>query len=133
MPGGLRVDVLLTGEDTGGAFCLLADHPPAGWALPAHLHEREAETVYVLDGRFELEVDGVRHALGQGEVLHIAAGATHSSRLLGDAPGRRLLLFSPAGMERFFREAGRAAPDDPVDLAEVVRLAQAHGWRFASL
>ena len=38
MPGGVRTEIQLHGEDTGGAFCLLLDQPPAGWSLPAHLH-----------------------------------------------------------------------------------------------
>ena len=34
MPGDLRVEVVLTGAETDGRFCLLVDHPQPGWALP---------------------------------------------------------------------------------------------------
>ena len=45
MPGGLRTEVHLRGEDTGGAFCLLADEPQPGWSLPPHRPTRaEAPT-----------------------------------------------------------------------------------------
>ena len=46
-------------------------------------------------------------------------------------PGRRVLVFSPAGMERFFLEAGSAEPDGDPDLARLAQLAQEHGWRFS--
>ncbi|MBS1891542.1 MAG: hypothetical protein JST59_09620 [Actinobacteria bacterium] len=36
MPGGVRTEIHLTGDETGGAFCLLVDHPHAGWSLPPH-------------------------------------------------------------------------------------------------
>jgi quercetin dioxygenase-like cupin family protein len=130
MPGGVRVEVLLTGEDTGGAFCLLADHPPAGWGLPPHRHAREAETIYVLEGRFELTVGGERRELGPGDAGHIPAGVLHSGGTLGEEPGRRVVIFSPAGAERIFLDAGSKTPGDPPDLARVIELASGHGWSF---
>jgi len=30
MPGGVRTEIHLAGEDTAGTFCLIVDHPPAG-------------------------------------------------------------------------------------------------------
>jgi quercetin dioxygenase-like cupin family protein len=130
MPGEVRVEVLLTGEDTGGAFCLLADEPPPGWGLPPHRHARESETIYVVDGRFELTVDGERRELGPGDVAHVPAGVRHSGGTLGDEPGRRVVVFSPAGAERIFLEAGSATADEAPDLGRLVELAAAHGWSF---
>jgi hypothetical protein len=50
MPGGVRTEIHLTGDDTGGAFCLLVDHPRAGWSLPPHVHDDAAETIHVIEG-----------------------------------------------------------------------------------
>ena len=36
MPGGTRTEIHLGTEDTAGAYCLLVDHPPAGWSLQAN-------------------------------------------------------------------------------------------------
>ena len=58
-------------EDTGGEFCLLVDHPPAGWSLPAHRHRNEAETIYVVEGEFEMEIDGTRSRLSPGQAVHV--------------------------------------------------------------
>ena len=131
MPGGLRVEVHLGADDTDGAFCLMVDHPPPGWFLPPHRHENEAETVCVSAGRFEMTVDGVRTELGPGDVVHVPRGVEHSGRSLAGEPGRRVLVFSPAGMERFFLEAGSAEPHGDLDLLRMGRLAQQHGWRFS--
>jgi hypothetical protein len=77
-----------------------------------------------------MEIDGVRSRLSAGQTVHIPAGVIHSGANLGEQAGRRLLLFSPAGMERFFLEAGAATPDGRVDPATVLACASRHGWEF---
>lgn len=83
MPGGVRTEVHLTGADTGGAFCLLFDEPPAGWSLPAHRHRDEAETIHVLDGEFEIEIEGERTRLSAGDTIHVPRGAVHEGANVG--------------------------------------------------
>ena len=130
MPGGVRMELQQTGADTAGAFFLFVDHPPAGWALPVHRHLRESETILVLDGVFWMEVDGVRSELRAGESVHVPAGTPHAGGNAGTSTGRRVVLFSPAGIEGFFLEVGTAEPDATVDAAAALDSAQRHGWRF---
>lgn len=130
MPGGLKVRILLDGAATGGELCVLEDEPPPGWALPTHRHERESETVYVVDGQFAFELDGEEILAGPGDVVHIPRGVPHGGRTLGEEAGKRLVVFSPAGIEGFFREVGHAEPAVEHDLGAVLRSAAEHGWRF---
>jgi quercetin dioxygenase-like cupin family protein len=132
MPGGVRTEIHLGGADTGGAFCLLVDHPPAGWSLPAHLHSDAAETIHVTAGEFEMTIDGRSERLSPGQTVHIPAGVVHSGANVGPSPGRRLLVFDPAGMEGFFLEAGAASPDAEIDGRTALIAATRHGWQFAS-
>jgi quercetin dioxygenase-like cupin family protein len=130
MPGGVRTEIQLSGADTDGAFCVLVDEPPVGWALPPHIHADAAETIHVVAGEFEMTVDGATATMGPGETLHIPAGVVHSGGNVGATAGRRLLVFSPAGMEEFFREAGAASPEEAVDREAALAAALRHGWRF---
>ena len=130
MPGGTRTEIHLAAEDTAGAFCLLVDHPPAGWSLPAHLHHGAAETIHIMQGAFEVEMEGRRVALTAGATAHVPAGTVHATANVGDVEGRRVLVFSPAGMERFFLEAGAPTRDEPVDDAKALEAAIRHGWEF---
>jgi quercetin dioxygenase-like cupin family protein len=132
MPGRVRTEIRLTGADTGGAFCLLLDEPPAGWSLPAHIHEGAAETIHVLAGEFETTVAGVTEHSGPGATVHIPAGVVHSGANVGPEAGRRLLIFSPAGMEEFFREAGAPSPEAEVERGAALESALRHGWRFST-
>jgi quercetin dioxygenase-like cupin family protein len=130
MPGRVRTEIHLTAEDTGGAFCLLVDHPPPGWSLPAHRHRNEAETIHIVEGEFEMEIDGTRSRVPAGETVHVPRGVIHAGANVGERAGRRVLLFSPAGMERFFLEAGASTVEDDADRAAVLAAAARHGWEF---
>ena len=124
LPGGVRVTIVLDGEATHGALTQLVDRPPVGWSLPPHRHRNESETIHIVSGRFELIVEGVRLELGPGDSAHVPAGALHEGRNLGDEEGRRVVIFSPAGVEGWFRAAA-AEPDRAGELAVQ------YGWEFA--
>jgi quercetin dioxygenase-like cupin family protein len=129
MPGGVRTEIHLGAEQTGGAICLLVDELPPGWALPEHLHRGEAETMHVLGGEMEVRIDGRDHLVGPGQTAHVPAGTPHSGRNAGAGPLRRVVIFSPGGMERFFLQAGAPTPD-AVDPRAALDAALRHGWEF---
>lgn len=88
LPGDLRVELHLSNADTGGAFCLLVDHPPPGWALPPHRHRNEAETMHVLKGKFSVTIDGRESRLGPGTTAHVPRGIVHSGANVSETTGR---------------------------------------------
>lgn len=130
MPGGLRLEIHLGGEETGGAFCLLFDDPPSNWSLPEHRHRSESETIHILDGEFEVTMDARVARLKPGQTLHVPAGTVHATRNVGTRRGRRMLIYSPAGIERFFLEAGAVTADAGVNLGALVDAATRYGWEF---
>lgn len=130
MPGGVRTEIHLSAQDTGGAFCMLVDYPPAGWSLPPHVHNNEAETIHVLKGRFEIEVARQHSHLDRGQTVHVPQGVVHATANSGRSTGQRLLLFSPAGMERFFLEAGVSKEGAEIDVSATRACAIQHGWEF---
>jgi|SRR3954447_26383372 quercetin dioxygenase-like cupin family protein len=131
MPGGVRTEIHLTGEDTAGAFCLLRDELPPGWELPPHRHRSEAETMHVLGGEMSVVVDGEERLVRAGETAHVPLGVLHSGRNAGEGPLRRVVIFSPAGIEGFFLTAGAATPGE-VDPRAALDAAMSHGWEFVS-
>jgi mannose-6-phosphate isomerase-like protein (cupin superfamily) len=128
LPGDLRHEVHATGEETGGAFCMFVDHPPAGWGLPWHRHLEESETIHILEGEFEVELEGEQVALKPGSTIHVPKGAAHKTQNVGAGPGRRVTIFSPAGPEGFFLEAGAPAPGQPVDVEAYIAAAARYGF-----
>jgi mannose-6-phosphate isomerase-like protein (cupin superfamily) len=114
-----------TGDSSGGSLVLLENLTAPGGGPPPHIHTREDEFFYVLDGTFEIRVGDELHPLGPGGFAYVPRGTVHNFRNTAETPGRILVGFTPAGIEGFFREAGRPATDDgpapPVDEHEIAR------------
>jgi mannose-6-phosphate isomerase-like protein (cupin superfamily) len=92
-----------------------------------HLHYDQDEWFYILEGEFQFEV-GVQHFhLRPGDSLLAPRLVPHVWAFVGEARGRILVAFTPAGkMEAFFREVTKAnamPPQDP-------ELWRAHGMEL---
>ena len=101
--------ILVSGEETGGRYCLLDMLVPPGGGPPPHRHDFE-EMFTILDGEIELNFRGETHSASAGSTVNIPANAPHSFRNKSDKPARLLCMCTPAGQEEFFMAVG-----DPVD------------------
>jgi quercetin dioxygenase-like cupin family protein len=105
---GDQVRFILTGEQTGGAFFLAKVLVPPGGGPPPHIHQREDETFYLLQGSLTVRVgDQTVHA-SQGDCSHLPRGIVHSFRNTGKEHARMLVTATPAGIEKYFEEAKRS-------------------------
>jgi mannose-6-phosphate isomerase-like protein (cupin superfamily) len=121
---GDTMTIKATAVSTGGSLMLLENLTAPGGGPPPHIHTREDEFWFVLDGRFEIRIGDEVHALGPGGFAYAPRGTVHNFRNTAEIPSRILAGFTPGGMEGFFRESGRPATDDgpaPVDEDEIAR------------
>ena len=119
------VRFMVWGAESGGGFSLV-EHPipPRTLVAPLHLHEREDEYSYVLEGRMGAQLgDDVVYA-GPGDLVFKPRNQWHTFWNGGDMPCRLLEIISPAGFEHFFNELGeQMAAAHAVSVAEVPDLA----------
>ena len=121
--GSIGVRFMIDGSEAGERFSLV-EHPMSARALaaPLHLHTREDEYSYVLQGRMgALLGDDVVEA-GPGDLVHKPRNQWHTFWNAGDEPCRILEIISPAGFEQFFRELsdlGGAMNADPAEFAKL--------------
>ena len=88
-----------------------------GTALPPHVHHREDESFYVLEGEYEFLVDGRTFKVEAGSLLYVPRGALHAHKNVGKGVGRMLLTQTPGGLyELFFEEIGKPVDGDRVAL-----------------
>ena len=82
-----------------------------GQGPPVHVHAREDELMYVLEGRLRFELDGVLRDAPAGSLVFVPRGTPHTWQNAGVGPARLFFLFTPGseGMERFFESASEAA------------------------
>jgi mannose-6-phosphate isomerase-like protein (cupin superfamily) len=116
---------MIDGAESERRFSLV-EHPmsPRALAAPLHLHTREDEYSFVLEGRMgALLGDDVVEA-GPGDLVFKPRNQWHTFWNAGDEPCRILELISPAGFEHFFRELvalGGPVNADPEAMADLNR------------
>jgi quercetin dioxygenase-like cupin family protein len=120
------------GEETGGVFALSEVTVQPQFAPPPHVHRREDESFYVLEGEFEFMLDGDTFTCGPGSFVHLPKGRLHMHRAAGGRPAKALVLVTPAGVEGFIEEAGEPATDKsavpPVpEMEEIGRIVEIAG------
>jgi quercetin dioxygenase-like cupin family protein len=106
--------VCLSGEDTGGKYCLLEVGLAPGMGVPRHTHTREDEAYYVLAGELEVTVGEERFVLKPGDTLMAPRDVPHQLRNPGSIENHYLLVFSPSGFEGFLKATAVPAPNDAV-------------------
>jgi quercetin dioxygenase-like cupin family protein len=132
---GDRYTIKAGGEETGGAFALIETLVPPGGGPPPHIHHREDEAFYVLDGELRFHDDGRSFIAGAGSWVSLAKGSLHHFKNVSERPARLLVVVTPAGLERFFEEAGQAADDErseaiaptPEDIERLLAVAPRYG------
>lgn len=121
--------IKLTGEETGGAYTLIEQINPPGVGVPLHLHENEDETFHVMEGQVEFTLDGKPVTAGAGTTLYLPRRVRHAFKVVGQAAARVLVLLSPSGLERMFRELAQL-PAGPPDMESVIGICARYGVRF---
>ena len=119
--GSIGVRWLIDGFEAGERFSLV-EHPmsPRALAAPIHLHTREDEYSFVLEGRMGALLGDEVVEAGPGDLVHKPRNQWHTFWNAGDEPCRILEIISPAGFEMFFRELvalGGPLKADPEELA----------------
>ncbi len=126
---GLGVSALtfkVSAQDSNGLFVVENTfHAKGGPAR--HLHYDQDEWFYCVEGEFIIEVGSQRFTLNPGDSLFAPRKVPHVWAYVGDARGKMLITFMPAGkMEAFFREVTKANAMPPQNPA----LWRAHGMEL---
>ena len=108
---GELLEVRATAEETGGAYGVIVDRGSPGFGPPPHIHHREDEGFYVVEGEYESELDGEVLLAHPADSLHAPRGQRHSYRNVGEVPGQLLTLYAPGGLEGLFVEVGEPVTD----------------------
>src|SRR3954452_18130278 len=104
-PVGVSITHKVRGDDSGGQVAIFESLIPAGEGPPLHVHANEEEVLYVLEGTFRFQLRDEVTAAPAGSLMFVPRGVPHTWQNSGDGPGRLLITFTPAGMERFFDRA----------------------------
>ena len=125
-------------HQTGGAYALFEAATEPGAGPPPHVHHREDEAFYVLEGEYEFLVDGRNLRTEAGSLIYVPKGTLHAHRNVGEVVSRMLMSQTPGGLyELFFEKAGRTADggddgrssafEERPDVKSIAKIAAEHG------
>jgi quercetin dioxygenase-like cupin family protein len=100
---GWLMTFLATAEETEGQFALIEAVARKGNVPPPHIHHREEETFYVVEGEMTVSVGDRRIKATPGTMVIVPRHTVHSF-VIESEQLRMLTLITPAGMERWFKE-----------------------------
>ena len=126
---------LATGEDTNGKYAMWEAIVPPGGGPPPHVHSREEEGFYLLEGEITIQVGKERIVATAGMFANMPVGTPHSFKNESSRPAKMLISVAPAGLEKMFFEVGipvvqgatTAAPPTKAEIEKLVEIATRYG------
>jgi quercetin dioxygenase-like cupin family protein len=113
VPPGGGDDLLLAGsqifhkvksEDTNGVFSVMEIVSPPGKGVSLHVHQREDELVYLLEGEIEVTLGDQTMTAVPGVMALLPRGIPHGFTNNGDKPSRLLDTILPGQFDKYFIE-----------------------------
>lgn len=129
-PFGLNMQILVRADQTGGRLSVIvAEHKP-GEGPPDHVHFNQEEVFYVLEGTYEVGVDGMTRTVGPGTFVYLPRHAVHTFKNVGTTTARMLDMSVPGGQDRYFKEISTLAAEGGFAGANIVEISQRHDTNF---
>lgn len=129
--------ILVTGEQTGGAFATIDMLVPPGGGPGPHAHAAFQESFFVIDGEIEVRSEASTYIARKGSYVVIPKGGiVHGFKNKSDKMAHLLCIVVPSGLEQFFLEIGKPIafdtfmpppPMDPDTIKQLMGIAEKYG------
>jgi quercetin dioxygenase-like cupin family protein len=97
--------ILVSGEESGGRYCLIDMFIPDGSGPPPHRHDFD-ESFTILEGEIVFTVRGQHYLVATGATVTIPSNAPHSFRNASGKAARMHCFCAPPGLDEFFMGVG---------------------------
>lgn len=95
--------VKVSAKDTAGHMCMFEYEGFAKMGPDMHIHLKQDETFYILEGEYLFQVGEEKHTLKTGDTIFLPRNIPHTWLQLTDK-GKLMYMLQPAGkMEEFFK------------------------------
>lgn len=91
---------------TNGKYALWEALVPPGGGPPPHVHSREEEGFYILEGEITFTIGDKRLVASAGMFANMPVGTPHSFKNESNRTAKMLISVAPAGLEKMFFEVG---------------------------
>lgn len=126
---------LVTGAESHGKYAVMEAIVPPGGGPPPHVHSREEEGFYVLEGEITFRVGDDVIRAPAGTFANMPIGSLHSFRNESNQTAKMLITVAPAGLEEMFFACGTplaegattAVPPTKADIDKLLAIAPLYG------
>jgi quercetin dioxygenase-like cupin family protein len=129
-PFGLDMDVLLTTEATGGATSVIVAWHKPGEGPPDHVHFKQEEILFVIEGLYEVTVDDETAQAGPGSIVFIPRNVVHRFKNVGGAMGRMLGWSLPGGQDHYLKAISELAAGGGFTSEKVMEISKTFDTHF---
>jgi len=131
-PFGLDARILLSSEATGGAISvLMAWHKP-GEGPPDHVHFNQEEIFFIIEGTYELTLDGETSTGGPGTIVFIPRNVVHRFKNVGETRACMLDWSLPGGQDHYFKAIDELTAGSGFSGEKVVEINRQFGTTFVT-
>lgn len=120
----------VSSRDTNGAFAVVEVVTPPRGQVAMHVHEREDELVFVLDGTLEVTLGDQTMTAVPGVLALLPRGIPHGFTNIGDTPSRVLDTILPGGFDAYFGELAALYANGEPDPKDVDALSRKYAIRY---
>ncbi len=117
--GGDRYRFLVEADETSGKYALWHATVPTGGGPPPHIHSREEEGFYIIDGEVTFYSDDLAVRLTAGSYVQVKKHSLHWFRNESEQTAHMLVLVAPGGMEQMFRATGSLVRDPVTTIGQM--------------
>ena len=129
---------MATGDCTNGKYAMWEAIVPPGSGPPPHVHSREEEGFYILEGEITFQVGEKRIVATAGTFANMPVGTPHSFKNESSRAAKMLISVAPAGLEQMFFEVGipldegttTALPATKAEIEKLLAVAPKYGVKI---
>jgi quercetin dioxygenase-like cupin family protein len=126
-----------TAAETGGQLTIIEVTNPPGFEAPLHVHHRDDEGFWILEGNATFQVGERTIEASTGDFLFGPRDIPHRYTV-GDSGCRMLFIMVPGGMEEVVRATSEPAasrtlpppPDEEPDIDAIKEIVKQHGYEL---
>lgn len=124
---GHSITAVFTEQATDGAYYVFQVVTPPGLGLPLHVHEREDELIYVIEGEFEIFLGDKKFLAKAGDHIFFPRGVAHAFQNAGSKAATAVFTVSPGASFEVFFDKLAALPPGPPDMQKIIGIFAEHG------
>ena len=127
---GMELIWKVTSEMSGGSLCSFVQVAPPGTGVPLHIHHRDDEMFFVINGELRMQIGEEAFDVAAGDTVVLPKGKPHAFRVAGDREARVLMTLALSADSDYESMFAGLVGLTPSDFERVAAICSANNVEF---